>query len=364
MQSISLSQRCEQWVESSLFQNTVIFLIVATIILVGLEGFPELYQAYGHWIEYAHYAILGLFTIELIIRIGSYGKRPHLFFTNAWNIFDFLIIALCYVPHAQFTSVLRMLRILRAVRLVAYAHKLNTEKQLHKELKSAYADLEHERSRSDWLLHNILPQLIANRLKGFHQDSTQLDKAMIADSFDETTVLFADIVGFTQISKQVSPEELVSLLNQIFSRFDTLVEKHQVEKIKTIGDAYMVVAGVPEADPKHLHNIANLALDMLKEMEKLRKELELNIQVRIGFHTGAVVAGVIGHKRFIYDLWGDTVNIASRLESHGTPRHIHIAEDTWELLKDSYVFEKRGTVELKGRGEMTTYYLKGLINQP
>ena len=218
--------------------------------------------------------------------------------------------------------------------------------------KQAEAALRLEQEKSDRLLLNILPQAIAERLKQ--------DQSIIADTFAEVTVLFADIVGFTQISSQISPSELVSLLNEIFSTFDRLAEKHGLEKIKTIGDAYMVVGGLPMPRSDHAEAIAEMALDMQQAIADFSNSHKQDFRIRIGIHSGPVVAGVIGIKKFIYDLWGDTVNTANRMESHGLPGRIQVTSATYERLQDKYLLHSRGTIEVKGKGEMNTYFLTGI----
>jgi adenylate cyclase len=217
----------------------------------------------------------------------------------------------------------------------------------------ARKELELAQEQSEKLLRNILPEVIAEQLKQH--------PATIADSFHEVTVLFADIVGFTEISAQISPAILVEVLNQIFCLFDELAEYHAVEKIKTIGDAYMAVAGLPNYRPDHAIAIANLALDMQNAIAQFNQERNQAFRIRIGISTGPVVAGVIGLKKFAYDLWGDTVNTASRMESHGIAGSIQVCTASYELLKDKYLLEKRGTIPVKGKGEMTTYLLKRVI---
>ena len=194
---------------------------------------------------------------------------------------------------------------------------------------------------------NILPQPIAQRLK-------QKSEA-IADGFSDVTVLFADIVGFTQLSTTMSPQKLVSLLNVIFSAFDQLCEKHGLEKIKTIGDAYMVVGGLPIAREDHAKAVVDFALDMQRAVATFNADMGESLRIRIGINSGPVVAGVIGTKKFIYDLWGDTVNIASRMESHGIPGSIQITESTFQHVKDRFQIEVLGKINVKGKGEMITY---------
>lgn len=215
--------------------------------------------------------------------------------------------------------------------------------------KKAQAALRIEQEKAERLLLNILPEAIAQRLKQ--------QEGSIADSFDEVSVLFADIVGFTQLSSRIEPTELVNLLNEIFSAFDHLAERHGLEKIKTIGDAYMVVSGLPMPRADHAEAIAEMALDMQQAAIKFSKTNDIDINIRIGINSGPVVAGVIGIKKFIYDLWGDTVNVASRMESQGIPGCIQVTSFTYKLLYHKYHFEERGIIQVKGKGEMTTYLL-------
>jgi len=217
------------------------------------------------------------------------------------------------------------------------------------ERKLAEEALRYQQEQTEQLLLNILPEPIAQRLK--------LEPSTIADSFAEVTVLFADLVGFTELSTHTSPTELVEMLNVIFSEFDHLAEKHGLEKIKTIGDAYMAVAGLPFPRPDHAQAAAEMALDMLQEIALFNHETGKSFSLRIGINTGPVVAGVIGIKKFSYDLWGDTVNIASRMESQGIPGTIQISATTYELLKEQYKCVKRGCISIKGKGEMITYLL-------
>ena len=219
------------------------------------------------------------------------------------------------------------------------------------ELDQAYSMLNMERDRSERLLLNVLPEDVATRLK--HGQET------IADSFPEVTVLFADIVDFTSLSSRIAPEQLVSMLNRVFSVFDQLAEKYSLEKIKTIGDAYMLVSGLNGPHPDQPEAVAEMALDMQKALHALSQITGIDLKVRIGIDTGPVVAGVIGTKKFIYDLWGDTVNTASRMESQGLAGRIQVTQRYYERLLDKYQFEKRGTIQVKGKGDMTAYLLEG-----
>jgi class 3 adenylate cyclase/HPt (histidine-containing phosphotransfer) domain-containing protein len=216
--------------------------------------------------------------------------------------------------------------------------------------------LQAEQARSERLLLNILPKPIADRLK--------VEQGVIADSFPQVTVLFADIVDFTRLAAQASAGEVVALLNDVFSRFDQLAEKHGLEKIKTIGDAYMAVGGLPTPRADDAEAVAEMALDMREIMAGQKRMTGSLLNLRIGIHTGPVVAGVIGTKKFIYDLWGDTVNIASRMEALGASGGIQVSQALFQRLRDRYRFEERGPVNVKGKGDMMTYLLVGRKNDP
>ncbi len=247
------------------------------------------------------------------------------------------------------------------------------------ERRRAEDDLRVEKMRSERLLLNVLPKAIAERLKSspiytptnipINRTSEILTKSIpklktesstiVADTFEEVTVLFGDIVSFTEFASSVSANELVNMLNEIFSEFDRLVDHYGLEKIKTIGDSYMAVGGLPVPRPDHAEAIASMALDMQQSICKFIRPDGNPFQMRIGMHTGQAVAGVIGTKKFIYDLWGDTVNIASRMESHGIPGCIQVTDVTYQILKNKFQFDPQRTIEIKGKGEMTTYFLTG-----
>lgn len=220
--------------------------------------------------------------------------------------------------------------------------------------EKAEKSLEEEHLKSESLLKNILPTSIAERLKG--------ESDIIADNFKEATILFSDLVGFTKLSGNMRPEELVKLLNTIFTRFDKLSKKYGLEKIKTIGDAYMVVSGLPESRDDHAHAMAEMALEMMEIVKEINRQLGMDLHIRVGVNSGAVVAGVIGKAKFSYDLWGDSVNTAARMESHGLPGKIQVTESTYMLLKNKFIFEDRGRIHIKGKGEMKTYFLKGALS--
>ncbi|MGG6296242.1 adenylate/guanylate cyclase domain-containing protein [Leptolyngbya sp. AN02str] len=229
------------------------------------------------------------------------------------------------------------------------------EKKRLRDQEQAYLKrLEDEQEKSEKLLLNILPWAIAEQLKQGAQT--------IADNFAEVTVLFADLVNFTELASHLPPTDLVKLLNEIFSTFDQLVEAHGLEKIKTIGDAYMAVGGLPTPRPDHAEAVANMALDMQRAIAELSHSplypfRDRPLQIRIGINTGPVGAGVIGTKKFSYDLWGDTVNIASRMEALCLPGYIQVAPNTYERLHKRYQFERRGCIDVKGKGDIETYFL-------
>jgi class 3 adenylate cyclase len=238
-----------------------------------------------------------------------------------------------------------------AVLLAARISNCLEKKRLRDQQQLYLEQLQGEKERAERLLLSILPEPIAEQLKQ--------GQLTIADSFADVTVLFADIVDFTRISSHHSPKEVVSLLNQIFSAFDRLAERHGVEKIKTIGDAYMVVGGIPTPRLDHAEAIAEMAIDMLEETSRFHTVIGEPITMRIGINTGPVVAGVIGTNKFIYDLWGDTVNIASRMESYGLASCIQVSLETYKILQDKYLFKERGVIPIKGKGDLMTYLLIG-----
>jgi guanylate cyclase len=215
-------------------------------------------------------------------------------------------------------------------------------------VQSILRETEAARDRADKLLLNILPKEIAKILKG--------DQRVIADHYDEVSILFADVVNFTPLSSKMTPTELVGLLNELFSRFDILVDHYGLEKIKTIGDCYMVAAGVPRQRPDHAIVLTSLALDM-RDYVNQHEFLGHQLSIRIGLNSGSAVAGVIGQRKFIYDLWGDAVNIASRMESHGSGGVVQITEAVYERIKDSFDCQPHGVINVKGKGDMKVWYV-------
>ena len=221
-----------------------------------------------------------------------------------------------------------------------------------REIGRAEAALAAEYARSESLLANILPAKIAQRLKDPHRD-------VIADRYDDASVLFADIAGFTQRASDTTPTELVRFLDHLYTGLDTLVDRHGLEKIKTSGDSYMIVSGVPEPRPDHLEALADLALDLVDAVAELADPDGRPVPLRIGLAAGPVVAGVVGARKFFYDVWGDAVNVAARMETTDVEGRIQVPQNVYERLKDAFVLEERGSVEVKGKGVMQTWYLMG-----
>ena len=230
---------------------------------------------------------------------------------------------------------------------------------LHLETKKLYDRVIAEQKMSERLLLNVLPHSIVERLKGLPEFTADGFTKVIVDRFTEVTVLFADIVEFTKFSDGVSAEVLVDVLNDIFTRFDNIADNRGLEKIKTIGDAYMAAAGLPVPAADHAIRAAHMALDMIEAVDLFNEHSRYNLKVRIGIDTGAVVAGVIGKRKFLYDLWGDAVNTASRMESHGVAGRIQLTDSTRQRLSEPFMLEKRGAIDVKGKGEMNTWFLNG-----
>jgi adenylate cyclase len=219
----------------------------------------------------------------------------------------------------------------------------------------AEAVMEAQYERSEALLANMLPASIADRLK----ENEQSDRGLIADKYEEASVLFADIVGFTERASSTAPDDLVRFLDKLYSAFDALVDKHGLEKIKVSGDSYMVVSGVPRQRPDHVEALADFAIEMAAVASELKDPHGLPVPLRVGMACGPVVAGVVGSRRFFYDVWGDAVNVASRMESTDSVGRIQVPEDVYQHLKDDFVLQERGRIEVKGKGIMRTWYLIG-----
>ena len=222
---------------------------------------------------------------------------------------------------------------------------------LYAKLKKTQAELRQEHEKSEMILSNIFPRRIVERLKD--------GEVMIADRYLDTTLLFSDLVGFTDLTRIMAPAELVQLLDHLITGLDELSEKLHTEKIKTIGDAYLVVSGMPTENPHHARDICNMALAMQDFLHEFNRREGLSLQIRIGINSGSVIGGVIGPKKFTFDLWGDTVNLAARLETPGIPIMIHVSQSTYDLTRDLFRYEPRPLIEIKGYGKMQTYFLMG-----
>ena len=298
-------------------------LIILDIVMPGIDGYEalsRLKQDPGT----RHIAVLvvsGYTEIDSVVRCVQMGAEDYL--------------------SKPFNAVLLRARISACL-----------EKKRHRDQEmEVFRQLALAKENSERLLLNILPPSIADRLKAGEE--------LIVDSFASVTVLFADIVGFSQLAARLSAGDLVRNLNNVFSRFDSLAARFGLEKIKTIGDAYMAAAGLPERCADHAQRAAEMALAMQDAILQFTRESGLALNIRVGLHSGPVIAGVIGKHKFSYDLWGDTVNIASRMESHGHPSAIQVTEATERLLRDNYLFVTRGRIAIKGQGELMSYLLVG-----
>ena len=220
-----------------------------------------------------------------------------------------------------------------------------------RQLKKQHEALASEQAKTEQLLLNILPRKIAQRLKSGEEH--------IADAFPNVSVLFADMVGFTAMSRTMTASALVEVLGDLFSRFDLITEKYGLEKIKTIGDCYMLAGGVPDPMDDHAHAVIDAAIEFCTALEEMRERTGGALRMRIGVHSGPIVAGVIGLRKFTYDLWGDTVNVASRMESTGEPGRIHVSVNTAELIRNDFKLESRGSIEVKSLGQVETFFVNG-----
>lgn len=314
----------------------------------------------------------GIVLWGLLAPIGAilcFGVRESIAWFFAWAVmtimsgaFDFYL-APPENARAAFSVPIRTAVVFFALNFVAVAtiiylllrYSIQEKQKIQARLQEAHCLLEAEQERSERLLLNILPSPVAERLKANEQP--------IADGFGDVTVMFADIVGFTRIAAHMTPNEVFSMLNHVFSAFDELAEQHGLERIKTIGDAYMVAGGLNQDNPRYSEAIADMAIAMHNLLERDFATQSVRLQVRIGIGTGPVVAGVVGKKKFIYDVWGDTVNIASRITAEGGPGMIQCDTATFERLHDRFDFLEPRTHQLKGKGDVTIYRLQGRRTQ-
>ena len=291
-------------------------------------------------------ALLGLLSIGYIVILRLVLRPIHS-----------LSLAVQELEQGKFAKIQSIRGVRELNQLVtAFNQMASILQQREKEKEMALTDLgekatalEKEKDRTEKLLVNVLPVAIADRL--------QKGEKVEAETFPEVTVFFADVVGFTKLATELGPRSVANLLNELFEIFDDLAEKYKLEKIKTIGDCYMAVAGVPDRSPTHAQQMADFSLEALAALKSQNKQMSRNLEIRIGMHSGTVAAGIIGRKKFAYDLWGDVVNVTSRLEGTAEPMKIHVSESVHARLEDSYLFEERGEVELRNRGKLRTYYL-------
>jgi class 3 adenylate cyclase len=306
---------------SYLYQITLLLVIITTYTILQLRfGWATLVN----WLITAGYIGVAIFYQHLLA--SPMGMT--LFFSNLFFLFITHVVGMFASYSLEF-----------------YLRRDFVQRQI----------IELEQAKAERLLLNVLPREIATALKD--------NPRTIAEHYDNVSILFADVVNFTPLSARLEPKALVELLNEMFSHFDTLVDKYGLEKIKTIGDCYMVAAGVPVPRPDHAQALAGLALEM-QEYVNSRTFLGAQLALRIGLNSGPVVAGIIGHKKFSYDLWGDTVNTASRMESHGSKGKIQLTTATYELLKDEFECEPGGMISVKGKGTVEIWYLSGKKPSP
>ena len=309
--------------------------------------------------SYNQFDYPGLFSaVPLSVALATAwaaGRRGWTLAVVAWfGSTPLIFLAVADLPEETRTQLVR--GAVSDLALLAAVVLLGETVRSRRDLDAAHRLLLAERERSEQLLLNVLPAPIAARLKQGEE--------VIADGFAEVTVLFADLVDFTRRSQETTPDRVVRLLDELFTALDRLAERHGLEKIKTVGDAYMAVGGLPEPRPDHAEAVAEMALAVREEVPRHLDPGGRPLQVRIGIDTGPVVAGVIGRRKFSYDLWGDTVNTASRMETNGVPGCIQVTDRAHRRLRDRYRFERRGPVEIKGKGELVTWFLVGRNGQP
>ncbi len=322
--------------------------LALTLAIVEIAAHQALAVHLVGWDANFQYYLLGVGPLPLLLpdtpRWIRVGIPIALFALFAYLLLAYLGAPPPYAIDPTWLAIIQLTNILGAFFLVwgfTYFYQHGTE--------LAERALSEATQRSEDLLHNILPPSIVERLRR--------GPGVVADAFDEASILFADLVGFTPLAAKCTPEELVRLLDEIVVAFEELVEERGLEKVKTIGDAYMVASGVPNRRRDHAEAIADLALAMRARFAEIAERSASPLAMRIGIHSGPVVAGVIGKSKFAYDLWGDTVNTAARMESHGEPGRVHVSEETVRALGDGWAVEERGTVEVKGKGAMRTYWL-------
>ena len=330
---------------------TMFIIEISIYYIVKFFNFQEIVHSMGFelLLENELGNFFFIFIWYLVILMASMIARIN----TLQSLLNGLVVIILYILsiihfHPSFMIVIITVAALSTTLFVMWIGSLSIQQYARQNFRAAKL-LAQSMQESESLLLNILPVQIANRLKE--------TPGTIADGFKHVSVLFADIVGFTKLFVKYKPDVIVKMLNQIFSKFDTISKKYGAEKIKTIGDAYMLAAGIPEISHNHSSIVADCALDMIKATKDFSDPDGNPIQIRIGIHTGPAIAGVIGTHKFSYDIWGDTVNTASRMESHGDVGKIQVTKEIFENLKNNFIFEWRSEIEVKGKGKMETFWL-------
>ena len=316
----------------TLERGSYVFIFLATSLYVGLFVYGN--ATIGSQAASFAYAFIGLIA-------WLYGFRRALVAVVFCSVVTGLVFGITPRPQMFVGMVI----------FVVDAFAVGSVSRLYVKLNETEHLLREEHGKSELILSNIFPKKIVERLKN--------GEVMIADRYLETTILFSDLVGFTDLTKTLQPHELVVLLDKVITGFDRLSEQLHIEKIKTIGDAYLVVSGLPEENSSHAEDVCRMALAMLSFIEEFNRTEGTHLQIRVGIHSGPVIGGVIGPKKFTFDLWGDTVNLASRLETTGVPGMIQVSSTTHALLADKFRFEPREPFEIKGHGKVQTFFLLG-----
>jgi class 3 adenylate cyclase len=335
-------------------------LYTFAIIQLGLILFTPFAMQWsiGNFVNASGVSLWGLMApVGAVTVLGTRQSMPWffawLFMTVMAGVFDYLLSGTVGNKVDLQTVAVFFVLNFAAISVMIYSllwYFASEKQKLRVQVDAQHEEIRIEKDRSERLLLNILPPAIAERLKR--------NEINIAQGHADVTVMFADIVGFTRMTEELSPVETVKILNDVFSIFDDIADKYRVEKIKTIGDAYMAVAGLPNPEPDHSKRMVEMALEMLEAVELYGKHLALPLAVRIGINSGPVAAGVIGTSKFIYDLWGDTVNMASRMESTGVPGAIQVTRAVYEALKADYTFDPRGAIQIKGKGSYETWLVQ------
>jgi adenylate cyclase len=339
----------QPWARAHFQLFAAFFVLVASAVLfvaLSILEFDE-WQGLSSWVGLLNFAFLEIFIFVIIGLRLKYALLPGAVVLGAYLV---LLRVVSDLPSARvFYYSYHLLTFVLLATFIAYFR----ERYIRRDFQRS-AEVQEERKRFEDLLYNVIPQRIVTRIQG--------GEYPIADAHAEATVLFADLVGSTTLARRLAPHHLVEVLNDLYDQFDALAERHGVERIKTIGDSYMAVAGLDSrgiGDGAATTSALAMAMDMIVVAKETSKRLGQSLSIRIGIHTGSVIAGVLGVRKYQYDLWGDAVNIASRLESNGQPGRVQVSAATYWRSRHEYVFESRGEIEAKGIGKLEAYYLVG-----